>query len=54
MQLLRAEVVCLVGNVIAQSHSQGGTEQAAIGHGSVGVPELDDVEVTLGRQGNSH
>ena len=38
----------LVRNVIAQLHSEARTEEPAIRNGSGRVPDLDDVEVTLG------
>ncbi len=47
--LLRAKIVSLVRDIIAQSHLQGRIEEPAVGDRGGCVPNLDDVEVALGR-----
>jgi hypothetical protein len=44
--------VGLVRDIITQPHLQGGAEQLAVRHRRGGVPDLDDVEVTLGGHGD--
>ncbi len=43
----------LVGDVIAQLHLEAGTKELAVGDGGGRVPDLDDVEVPLGRDGHT-
>ena len=43
----------LVRNVITQLHAKTRAEEAPVGHRSRRVPDLDDVKVPLGRQGNT-
>ena len=38
----------LVGDIIAQLHAKAGVEESTVGDSGRRVPDLDDVEVTLG------
>ena len=44
----------LIRDVIPNLHLEGGREELAIADGCESVPDLDDVEVTLRREGNTH
>ena len=43
----------LIHDIVTQLHLQCRAKQLAIGYRSRRVPDLDDVEVTLGGQGNA-
>ncbi len=43
----------LVSDIIPQLHAEARAEEPAVRNGSGRVPDLNDVEVTLGRQGDA-
>ena len=45
--------MCFVGNIIAQFHTESRGQETTIRNGCGGIPDFDDMELTLGRDSHA-